>query len=106
MWPRILMIGRTVIWGGIIRPAANTAMMTARVLVRLREIQKLNAEPSGISSATEHTTTMSELRRPSCSTWPGWLRAADRLRRVGWVGSEAGLLVIAALVLKALTTVR
>ena len=60
------MIGSTVICGGIIRPAAKAAMMAARTRVRLREIQKLNAEPSGISSATEHTTTISELRRPSC----------------------------------------
>ena len=52
------MIGSTVICGGIIRPAANAAMIAARVRVRLREIQKLNAEPSGISSATEHTTTI------------------------------------------------
>ncbi len=32
------MIGSTVICGGIIRPAANTAMMAARILVRLREM--------------------------------------------------------------------
>ncbi len=100
------MTGRTVICGGIIRPAAKAAMIAARVRVRLREIQKLNAEPSGISSATEHTTTTSELRRPSSRTWPGWFSAADRLPRVGWNGSDAGLLVMAALVLNALTIVR
>ncbi len=49
---------------------------------------------------------MSELRRPSSSTWPGWLSAADTLRSVGWIGSDCGLLAMAALVLKALTIVR
>ena len=32
------MIGSTVICGGIVRPAAKAAMMTARILVRLREM--------------------------------------------------------------------
>src|ERR1700733_11007905 len=100
------MVGSKVICGGIIRPAAKATMIAARALVRLREIQKLNAEPSGISSTTEHSTTISELRRPSSRTWPGWFSAADRFFRVGWTGSDCGLLAIAALVLKALTIVR
>jgi len=68
MADRILMIGSTVICGGIIRPTANAAMIAARGRLRLRDTQKLNADPSGISSATEHTTTISELRRPISST--------------------------------------
>src|ERR1700678_4203663 len=106
MAARILMIGSTVICGGIIRPTAKAAIKAARARVRLRETQKLNAEPSGISSATEQATTMSELRRPISSTWPGWVSAVDRFPSVGWTGSDPGLPAMAELVLKALTTVR